>query len=175
MVVGTGSATWQAMLARDSQRQAEDAKQQLAQRYRIAKESIDTYLLRISQDEQLDHPSFRPLRQRLIEAALPYYDQLHKLSPTDDLPRSARAEALNQLGRVQHELGQFNESRSAYEEAAKLFDQLAAELRAELADEQPESKKAHIQWALSEQVLVDMHAQLKSKPDNVLTHRQKSE
>ncbi len=133
LLVGTGIATWQSVVARDAQlqaedakRQSEDAKQQLAQRYRIAKESVDTYLLRITQDEQLDHPSFRPLRQRLLEAALPYYDQLNKLSPTDDVSQSARAEALNQLGRVQHELGQFSESRTAFEESAKLFDQLAA-------------------------------------------------
>ena len=133
LLIGIGLTLWQSIVARDAQRQAEvakrrakDAQQQLAQRYRIAKESVDTYLLRITQDEQLDHPSFRPLRQRLLEAALPYYDQLHKLSPTNDLSRSARAEALNQLGRVQHELGQFSESRASFEESAKLFDQLAA-------------------------------------------------
>ncbi len=306
LLSGIGLTMWQAMVARDAQRQTEEAKQQLAQRYRIAKESIDTYLLRITQDEQLDHPSFRPLRQRLLEAALPYYDQLHKLSPTDDLSQSARAEALNQLGRVQHELGLFSESRTAFEESAKLFDQLgsaipsktvyrqslanvlvnladhyrtrgdssstlayeqhalelrkelyakqptddlvqmelaqsytnvgilidrdkgrklledaiqlwqglsdrfpvelryreylslgyhnlghqvastnvedakpfhqrAAELRAALAEEQPESKKAHIQWAQSEQVLADMYSQFQGNPDEVLTHRQKSE
>ncbi len=306
LLVGTGVATWQSIVARDALRLANDSQQQLAQRYRIAKESVDTYLLRITQDEQLDHPSFRPLRQRLLEAALPYYDQLNKLSPTDDVSQSARAEALNQLGRVQHELGQFGESRTAFEESAKLFDQLAAaipsktgyrqslanvlvnladhyrtrgdsgstldyeqhalelrkellskqpsddlmqmelaqsytnvgvltnkdqgrklledaiqlwqglsdrfpaelsyreflslgyhnlghqvasknaeeakpfhlrasELRAALADEQPESKKAHIQWAQSEQVLADMYALLKSNPDEELTHRQKSE
>ena len=98
LIGGTGVATWQTMRARDALRQAGDAQQQLSQRYRIAKEAVDTYLLRVTQDERLDHPSFRQLRQSLLEAALPYYDQLHKISPTDEQSKAARAETLNQLG-----------------------------------------------------------------------------
>ena len=133
LLSGLGLAVWQAVRARDAQLQAEGAQrvaegaqQQLAERYRIAQESVDTYLLRVTQDERLDHPGLRQLRQQLLEAALPYYDQLHQLVPTDNVSRAARATALQQLGRVQQELGRFDASRAALEEAAQLFDQLAA-------------------------------------------------
>ncbi len=127
LIIGTAVATWQAMRARDSQAQTEIAKKQIDLRYRIAKEAVDTYLLRVTQDEQLDHPSFRQLRRKLLEAALPYYDQLHEISPTDEQSRAARAETLNQLGGVKRDLGRFDESLASFEESAKLFDQLAAE------------------------------------------------
>ena len=132
LMSGIGLIMRQSMVARDAQRQAEDAqrqaedaKNQLAQRYRIAKEAVDTYLLRVTQDERLDHPSFRQLRQQLLEASLPYYDQLNDLSPEDEPSRIAHAEALNQLGGVKSELGQFAESRIAYEQAAKQLSDLA--------------------------------------------------
>ncbi len=127
LVLGTAISVWQAMQARDAKAQTEIAKQQLDDRYRIAKEAVDTYLLRVSQDERLDHPSFRQLRNSLLEAALPYYDQLHAISPTDEQSRAARAETLNQLGNVKQDLGRFDESLVAFEESAKLFDRLATD------------------------------------------------
>ncbi len=127
LVIGTAISLWQAMQARDAKAQTEIARQQLDDRYRIAKEAVDTYLLRVTQDEQLDHPSFRQLRHKLLEAALPYYDQLHEISPTDEQSRAARAETLNQLGNVKHELGRFDESLASFEESAKLFDRLATD------------------------------------------------
>ena len=84
---GSGVSIWQAVRARDALVQANNAQQQLAERYRIAKEAVDAYLLRVTQDERLDHPAFRDLRRQLLEAALPYYDQLHELAPTDECPR----------------------------------------------------------------------------------------
>ena len=78
LVTGTCISVWHAKQARDALFQAElakgeteIAKKQIDLRYRIAKEAVGTYLLRVTQDERLDHPSFRQLRQSLLEEALP--------------------------------------------------------------------------------------------------------
>ena len=165
LIIGTAVATWQAMRARDSQAQTEIAKKQLDERYRIAKEAVDTYLLRVTQDERLDHPSFRQLRQSLLEAALPYYDQLHKISPTDEQSRVAQAETLNQLGGVKHELGRFDESLKAFEEAAKLFDQLAVDHPTQLTYRQSLSK-----------VLVNLaeHYRTRGETEDILVYEERA-
>ncbi len=183
LIIGTAVATWQAMRARDSQAQTEIAKQQIDLRYRIAKEAVDTYLLRVTQDERLDHPSFRQLRQSLLEAALPYYDQLHEISPTDEQSRSARAETLNQLGTVKHELGRFDESLTSFEESAKLFDLLSADNAAKIDYRQSLAKVLvnladhyRTRGATSESLEYEQHAlalrqQLVTEhPDNDLLH-----
>ncbi len=183
LIIGTAVATWQAIQARDSQAQTEIAKQQLDERYRIAKEAVDTYLLRVTQDEQLDHPSFRQLRHKLLEAALPYYDQLHKIAPTDEQSKAARAETLNQLGGVKRDLGRFDESLASFEESAKLFDQLSADNTAKIDYRQSLAKVLvnladhyRTRGASSESLEYEQHAlalrqQLASEhPDNDLLH-----
>ncbi len=197
LIIGTAVSVWQAKQARNALFQAEIAKdqaeiakgeteiakKQIDLRYRIAKEAVDTYLLRVTQDEQLDHPSFRQLRRKLLEAALPYYDQLHKISPTDEQSRAARAETLNQLGSVKRDLGRFDESLASFEESAKLFDQLSADNAAKIAYRQSLAKVLvnladhyRIRGASSESLEYEQHAlalrqQLASEhPDNDLLH-----
>ena len=104
--------------------------------------------------------------RKLLEDAIQLWQGLADRFPAEPLYREYLSLGYHNLG---HQVASTNI------EEAKPFHQLATELRAALADEQPESKKAHIQWAQSEQVLADMYTQLNGNPDDVLAHRQKSE
>lgn len=115
LVAGIATSTWQAVRAQRAlgladnryrawqqaqlrfqgqTQRAAAAETDAAERYRVAKEAIDTYLLRISGDERLQQPAFRDLRKNLFEAALPFLERLSARATEDRSSEVSRGDAL---------------------------------------------------------------------------------
>ena len=120
LAAGAGTTGWQAF-------RAISAENDSAQQYRIAKDAVDQYLLQVTEDEQLTHPSFRGLRRRLLEAALPLYQRLGEQPSARGRHLADRAEALSQLATLHEELGDYDRARANLQEALDNFERLTAE------------------------------------------------
>ena len=119
LTAGVGATSWQAIRAGSAEASA-------AQQYAIAKEAVDKYVLQVTENEQLTHPSFRGLRKQLLEAALPLYLRLGQESSSGGEHEAAQAEALSQLGTLREELGDYDLARTHLEKAVGVCERLAA-------------------------------------------------
>lgn len=120
LAFGIGATAWQAFRATKAEQSAEE-------RYEIAKEAVDTYLLEVTQDEQLASPAFQDLRRRLLESAEKFYDRLSRERPTDLRQKSHKGAALHNLGKVHVETGKYGIAHQAFERATTIYEELLQE------------------------------------------------
>lgn len=96
---------------KDADQQREDA---LAARireeknFRQARETVDTYLTKVSEDVLLDQPAMQPLRKDLLKLALDYYQGFVEQQPNDTESQSELAAAYHRLASINMELGNFS-------------------------------------------------------------------
>lgn len=147
--------------------------------FELARGSVDTYLNRITDDEELASADLQPLRVRLLETALEFYQQLAD-QEDDPLITVDRANALHRLGVIKDELGQFDEAKDYYEESLRLWRSFPEKVQsapegqfaisqslANLAlcyDEENDLEKRDALLKETEQIL---RAVCKEEPDNV--------
>lgn len=101
-----------------------------------ARETVDTYLTKVSEDRLLNTPSMQPLRKELLELALTYYKDFVERYPTDPELQSELADALIRVGDIQSEIGSQAEALKSFEQAVAIWEALserASELNTKLA------------------------------------------
>jgi serine/threonine protein kinase len=109
VLVAVGLATTTALVAREHvlTRVAYDRERQKSeeaeQRYRLARRAIDEMIL-FGEEELADAPHLRPLRQRLAELALAYYEELIELRRDDPGALAELALTRNKVERVLEDL-----------------------------------------------------------------------
>ncbi len=92
-----------------------------------ANDAVDTYLSAVTEDPLLKERDLHDLRQRLLESAVPFYQQLIAEGPGDPRPQAAQARAHGKLAAIATETGQYAEGRKEYEQAVAAFQRLARE------------------------------------------------
>jgi serine/threonine-protein kinase len=95
--------------------------------YALARDAVDRFFIRVSDDRLLNEPRMEPLRKELLEMARDFYQKL-----VDQ--RGGDADSLAQLGRVSYrlytipsELGSLPEAVKTAEKAWSIFSRLARE------------------------------------------------
>ncbi len=106
-------------VARGEARRAED-------NFRLAMDTVDRYLSRVSEDRLLAVPGLQPLRRELLEAASRFYKELADRHQQDPRARAALVAALSRLSRIKADLGASTEAIAAQEEAVRLAALLVA-------------------------------------------------
>jgi tetratricopeptide (TPR) repeat protein len=94
LFAGISTTTWQAIRASREATRARAAEMLAAERYRIAKASMDRYVTIVMEDPKLQY-GFDPLRNSLLMEAVPLYEPLVGQNP--ETPEECRAEALTLL------------------------------------------------------------------------------
>jgi serine/threonine protein kinase/tetratricopeptide (TPR) repeat protein len=125
---------------RQARTEAEAAQQAAEQRFALAQGAVDQYLNRVTEDPDLkDKHGLHALRKRLLETAVPFYQQLAQQKPGDAKQEAARGLAYSRLAKVQWLLGETEAALAAYTQMQAVFARLAAdfpavpEYRSELA------------------------------------------
>ncbi|MGQ0553162.1 MAG: protein kinase domain-containing protein [Planctomycetota bacterium] len=92
-----------------------------------AREAVDTMLTEVAQEDLLAVPQLEPVRRRLLESALAFYESLAAQNPDEsDLPE-ATARAALRVAFLNVELGRQDEALAALERAEELAQRQLAE------------------------------------------------
>lgn len=108
LLAGTIVSTRFAILAESRARES-DANFQESERqrrsaernYAMARQAVDTYLTRVSEDRLLNQPGLQPLQQQLLRDALEYYEQFVAERSDDPSVREELAASLFRVGLIE--------------------------------------------------------------------------
>lgn len=132
LVVGTVVAWYGLIQAQNAQRQSEE-------RFNIANEAVTQFLNTITDDPDLIRADLTPLRQRLLDLAIPLYRRLIDEKPQSLQQRIEHAKACKRLGLIQFDTGKHDASEKSLSQSVQEWDALlltqpdSASIRFELA------------------------------------------
>jgi serine/threonine protein kinase/tetratricopeptide (TPR) repeat protein len=113
----------------EAKNDAEKAKRLALDNLVKAREAVDQYLTAVSEEDLLKAPGMQALRQRMLQAALRFYDGFLKEHGDDPKFQAGLAAAHLRVGRIHSDLGQHQASRY-HTEALRRFRELDAALPA---------------------------------------------
>jgi len=99
--------------------------------YELAREAVDQFYTRVSENMLLNQPHMEPLRRELLESARAYYERFTNRRADDPRSRSDLGWALLRLSRIDRDLGSTSKAIAHADRARALF--------AELTDGYPEN------------------------------------
>ena len=101
------------------------AKRDADDRFRLAKNAVDKYLNAITGDPDLNRNDFYKLRKKLLETAVPFYEQLAAARPADARQVAARGLAFGRLAHVRREMGDAKSAVADFTRMRDIFESLA--------------------------------------------------
>jgi serine/threonine protein kinase len=132
-VVSTWQA-WRAMRAEEQARSERDAAQAARSRadrnFGLAKDAVDQYLSRVTDNPKLKEADFNQLRKELLETALPFFQKIAEQAGQDPEVRASRAQALRRLAALRSDLGDKETAAGDYRRSLEIEESLAAEFPA---------------------------------------------
>jgi serine/threonine-protein kinase len=78
VVVGFAGITWQWRSAVTARNDAQDSEAKAQANFEHALETVNTFCTEVSEEQLLDQPGMQPLRRRLLELALTYYQRFQR-------------------------------------------------------------------------------------------------
>lgn len=116
-----------AIVQKLEQQRTEEQKRQADANFAKARDAVNRYLSEITTDSQLKSHDLRELRRRLLRSALPFFQQLVELQPTDPRLRAEQGEAYLRLAFITREIGAYDESLQYVDGARVVFEKLVAD------------------------------------------------
>ena len=129
-----------AVLLDQSRRLVEKERQLADENFQAARNAVDTYLTKVSEEDLLKEDRLAPLRKKLLMSALPYYENFIKQRANDPKVRRDLAAAYFRASIINYEIGLNPEGQTQAARAVKIYEELLAEspgdkqLREDLAD-----------------------------------------
>ena len=94
--------------------------------FQMAREAVDLFYTRVSEDKLLNEPQMERLRKELLEAARAFYQKFVARRRGDPQPRYDLGWALLAVSRIERELGALAQSIEHVEASRTIFAALAA-------------------------------------------------
>ena len=113
------------LLAIDSQRQMEQERDRAERMTQMARDAVDQYFTKVSQDPRLKAVGLEALRRELLETARRFYEQFIEEYPDDPDLKAELGRAHSRLGTITDHLGEKHSAIELYEGARSIFEQLA--------------------------------------------------
>jgi tetratricopeptide (TPR) repeat protein len=113
--------------AEASRSQAMDALKKAEESFAKARSAVNDYLTAVSDDPALKAPSLSPVRARLLQSALGFYQQFLRERGSDPALRRELAAVYFKMGTIFSELGQRQASVPSFTESRRLYDALTPE------------------------------------------------
>src|SRR5262249_24698612 len=125
VTVGFGAVTWQWRRAEGLRSRAEESDRQ-------SREAVNRFFVLVGEEKLLMQPGLQPLRKKLLEEALEYYENFLRQRGNDPDLLAEVAETYLRLGKILKEIGSDAEALTAFEKARVLLEKLSAEHPADL-------------------------------------------
>lgn len=126
LMVSSAVSLWQADEARKSAALAEKSRQEAEAQSDLAREAVEIYLSRVTDNERLREAGFFKLRKELLKSALPFYETLAESGGQDPKLLADRAWALGRLGLIHRDLSEPRKSIAALRQAVEIDSELVA-------------------------------------------------
>ena len=97
------------------------------ERYRQARETVDKFCTRVSEDKLLNQPGMQPLQKELLEMALEPLQQFVEERADDPTVRDELAKAYFRVGRVNELIQSPEKAMPSYQQARRMQEDLVAE------------------------------------------------
>jgi tetratricopeptide (TPR) repeat protein len=127
LVAATVSSIVLASWAARERNHAREQRQAAETNLQRALEAVDQMLTRVGEVQLLNVPQMEPVRRKLLDDALRFYQQFLKEQGDSPVIRSKAASAYHRTGMIQFELGQRKEAEQSYRQAITLAENLLAE------------------------------------------------
>jgi serine/threonine-protein kinase len=115
----------QARRAADLQKTEAQTQRDRAERnFRLAREAVDRYLTRVSEDDRLKAQALEPLRRDLLETARGFYDRFLEEARDDPGLRAERGRAYGRLADITEQVGTPAQAIALNDQAAVIFEDL---------------------------------------------------
>jgi tetratricopeptide (TPR) repeat protein len=106
---------------------AELSLAQSVQNQRLARKTVEDFVVNVSKDLKLQTEDLRPLRKELLQQAVPFYEDLLAGYMSDPELRFEQGEALLRLAKITTEIGSEERAMELVESAIETFEQLVQE------------------------------------------------
>jgi tetratricopeptide (TPR) repeat protein len=113
--------------AEASRSQAMEALEKAEESFAKARSAVNDYLTAVSDDPALQAPGLSPLRARLLQSALGFYQQFLRERRGDPTLRRELAAVYFKVGTIFKELGQLQPAGQSFAESRRLYESLATE------------------------------------------------
>jgi serine/threonine protein kinase len=144
LLTTAGLAVSTALIGRE-QSQTARALARAEENLRDARDTVNSYLIRVSEEELLDVPPMQRLRQQLLRLALVYYERFVFQHSEDPTLQAELSDALFRVGSITAET---DSTEGGLQRALKLHRD-ALEIRERLVEEQPDASEHKERLALS--------------------------
>jgi serine/threonine protein kinase/tetratricopeptide (TPR) repeat protein len=120
--------------ARDERDKVAAEKKRADENFALARKAVDDYLARVADDPELkDRTDFTSLRKRLLEAALPFYEQFALQQGDSPQSRAESGRIWRRLAQVRIESGELGEAVKALRRAREVYARAAVDSPAAFA------------------------------------------
>jgi hypothetical protein len=140
LVLGTLFSVFQAWRARAAEQQAIEKEAQasrerdeaVAQRqradrnYELARQAVENYLGKVTDNERLQEADLHGMRKELLESALPFYEKFAQQEGDDPEGAAERGRAYYRLAQVRDLMGETEKARADFKQMETIFAPLVA-------------------------------------------------
>ncbi len=145
----------------DSRRQRERAEANFA----LARSAVDTFLNHVTDNELLNVPGLRRLREQLLSSAMTFYEDFTRDDANAKELLVELARAHYRIGLIRRDLGQDIESRDANAKSIELFERLRDEENKSV-DVRMDLAKAYLQAGRFDETVKLCQEMLEEEPQN---------
>ena len=115
----------------DARDLAERREEEAQHNFRMARDAVDQYLTRVSQDPRLAAQDLEPLRRELLQTAREFYEQFVAQQPREPQLQAERAWACFRLAEITRQIGSGREAIELLEKAKDAFGTLSRQFPAD--------------------------------------------
>jgi hypothetical protein len=126
LIVGTIVSVWQAVRATRAETLADARRQDSDSNFQKARQAVDRYFTLVSEETLLDTPGLQPLREKLLQEARNFYEDLRQQRNTDPTLHADLTVAYLRMAEVSFATGKGKEAHLAFEIGMQFLDELLA-------------------------------------------------
>jgi serine/threonine-protein kinase len=124
LLTAVAALTAGTLLLTQANRRTQEQRDLAEENFRLARQTVDTYLTQVSEEQLLNVPNMQDLRRRLLQSALDYYQAFARQQRDDPAMRADLAQAYFRVGKITEDIGSRADAWSAYQQARELYDAL---------------------------------------------------
>jgi eukaryotic-like serine/threonine-protein kinase len=103
---------------------AEQRREEADRNFALARQAVEDYLAKVTENKRLTEADFHPLRKELLQAALPFYERFVQQTESDPALLADQGRAYERLGKVRHLLGELERALADYRQMQVVFAEL---------------------------------------------------
>jgi serine/threonine-protein kinase len=124
-------------VAQQREQEARDQRDKAENNFKLARDAVDRFHTKVSENRLLNEPGFQPLRKELLETAMEFYERFVRERAGDPAVLADQARALARLASITNDIGAKPKAIELYQQALVIWEKLVKE-HAEVPEYQSE-------------------------------------